>query len=298
MADNDVAIQEKSSSGKNAEKPTEELTFHPAAELFPPMEGEDFDKFLEDIKKYGLRDPIITYQNKVLDGRNRYRACKQLDIEPKCEEWDGQGSVVSFIVSKNLTRRHLDESQRAMIGARILDMFKEEAEARMKAGKAPKANLPKGASRDQAAKVMNVSSRSISSAKNVLKNGSPSMKEAVDKGTVSVSTADKLSGLPKSKQDEIVASGPSAVKKAAKELKKNKKAQPIAENNESQSASAEQHLTILQNDQPSVVADKLVNLFGTERLEKICEAVKKLLKDRTAQEAPTSAVAPTNQKVK
>jgi N6-adenosine-specific RNA methylase IME4 len=55
------------------------LAFHPLAEIFPLIEGEEFDSLVEDIKRYGVREPVVVYEDKILDGRNRYRACRQGD---------------------------------------------------------------------------------------------------------------------------------------------------------------------------------------------------------------------------
>jgi ParB-like chromosome segregation protein Spo0J len=53
---------------------------HPYSEIFPPMEGVDFDALVEDIKTRGLVQPIVLYEGKILDGRNRARACNKLGI--------------------------------------------------------------------------------------------------------------------------------------------------------------------------------------------------------------------------
>lgn len=92
---------------------------HPAAALFPLMSGEEFDAFVADIKAHGLREPIVMADGKVLDGRNRLRACEQLGIKPSSIEWDGNGTPEEFVVSENLHRRHLNASQRGMIAARL-----------------------------------------------------------------------------------------------------------------------------------------------------------------------------------
>ena len=71
------------------------------------------------IAAIGLREPIWIYLGKVIDGRNRLRACTELGIPPATREWDGRGSLVTFVISLNLHRRHLKEPQRAMVAAQL-----------------------------------------------------------------------------------------------------------------------------------------------------------------------------------
>lgn len=104
--------------------------FHKVSALFPLLEGKEFKELVEDIKKQGLLEPIWLYENKIVDGRNRYRACKETGVEPAFRIWDGKGSLVSFVVSLNLKRRHLTPSQTACVAAEALPLYEAEAKKR------------------------------------------------------------------------------------------------------------------------------------------------------------------------
>ena len=107
-----------------------ELEVHPACLILPEMDADDYEKLKEDISGFGLRHPIILYQGKILDGRHRYRACLELGIEPWFEDWQGGSSVVEFVLGENLYRRHLSQSQKAMVGANAIDYHRAEAKKR------------------------------------------------------------------------------------------------------------------------------------------------------------------------
>ena len=62
--------------------------------------------------------------------RNRWKACQELGIEPKLKEWDGKGSLVSFVVSLNLKRRHLTPSQGAAVAVEAKPFYDAEAKER------------------------------------------------------------------------------------------------------------------------------------------------------------------------
>lgn len=104
--------------------------YHEVANIFPMMSADEFSALVEDIRANGQRQPIYLHDGKIIDGRNRYRACQQLGIEPDTRTWDGAGSLVSFVVSLNLQRRHLSSSQKAIVAMDVLPMLEAEAEER------------------------------------------------------------------------------------------------------------------------------------------------------------------------
>ena len=186
------------------------LKVHPVASLFPEMGAADFQALKADIKARGLMEPIwLSKDGRIIDGRHRYKACRELKIEPTCvrNKYDDDATIAGVVVSLNLKRRHLNESQRAMVAARLKPMFEKAAQARMKAGKAqePSAKEPKGKAAQEAAETMNVGTRSVEHAARILELATRELVHAVDTGEVAVSAAVKLAKYPEELQRKILA---------------------------------------------------------------------------------------------
>jgi hypothetical protein len=209
------------------------LAFHPIAEIFPLLEGPQFHELVTDIRQHGLREAIVLHSDgRILDGRNRYRACLAAGVEPAFRTWDGQGSLIAFVVSLNLHRRHLSESQRGLVAARLREQYQAEAKERQRehGGTAPgrsaavPANLPEvtgpGEWRERAAEDFGVSARTVQSAATVVEQGAPALVQAVERGEVAVSTAATVaSALPPEEQVELVARGEAEILAAAREIR-------------------------------------------------------------------------------
>jgi N6-adenosine-specific RNA methylase IME4 len=185
------------------------LDFHTLASLFPLLEGADFDGLVDDIRTHGLREPVVLYQGRVLDGRNRLRACELAGVAPRFETYTGDDPV-AYMISLNLRRRHLSESQRAMVAAKL---------ATLAHGQRQTGQLAAVPTQDEAAALLNVGDRSVRRAVEVRDRGADALISAVERGEISVSAAADVSALPKEKQDEIVARGKKEILEAAKAIR-------------------------------------------------------------------------------
>lgn len=195
---------------------------HPAAEIFPMMPPDQLQQLADDIQENGQREPCVYWKGFLLDGRNRLAACKLAGVEPDTCEFDDDYEMdpVKYVLSTNLHRRHLDTSQRGMVGARAKSVYSQMAKERQKAGGGDKksakakslpANLPeakKADSRDEAAAAVNVSGKTIDFSATVLDKGSPELIAAVDSGEVSVSRAAKIAETVKPARQLEVAKQP------------------------------------------------------------------------------------------
>lgn len=90
-------------------------TIHPAADIFPMLEGENLQQLVEDIKANGLINSIKVFDGQIIDGRNRLRACNEAGIPPVFETLETLPDPMAYIIATNLHRRHLTTAQHAAL---------------------------------------------------------------------------------------------------------------------------------------------------------------------------------------
>lgn len=157
---------------------TERYRVHPAAALFPMLDGAELAELARDIEEHGLIEPIVVHNGELLDGRNRLAACQLAGVEPTEREWEGDPSeVVAWVLSKNLHRRHLSTSQRALVAARL---------ATLQVGANQHAETP---SQTEAAELLGVGRSSVQDARAVLESGDDELVRQVEQGELPVSRA-------------------------------------------------------------------------------------------------------------
>ena len=193
-------------------KPTKRsLKFHPICLLFPELPRHELEQLAQDIKEKGLFNPIVLYQGKILDGRNRYKACQIAGVEPRFVEWKG-GSPLEWVVSENLVRRHLSSSQRAVLALDLLPLLENEATKRQRlsggrgkkvAKKLAKVGGENGKSSKVAARMTKTNSTYIEAAKNISRTA-PEVLDKVRSGVLKIPDASKLAKLPDKERKRVV----------------------------------------------------------------------------------------------
>ena len=164
--------------------------------IFPEANQEDFDRLVDSIRINGFDKtlPVIVYNGEVIDGWNRVKACEQLGIEPRIEQFQGTDQdAMQFIIRSN-TRRNLNKGQWATIAVEasaMMEELKAQAAKRKLVGKAdPVEIIPQGSacapkSRELLAKAHNTNSRYVAQAQ-ALKAEAPDVFEAVKSGKLTL----------------------------------------------------------------------------------------------------------------
>lgn len=187
-----------------------DIQVHPEANGFPMMRDDELQQLVDDIQRNGLVCPIELYQGKIIDGRNRLKACELAGVEPEfieIELYDGC-TVAEYAWTMNGARRHLTAAQRAAYAAEyLLPVLEAKAKERLKTNEngsrgLPKAKMPEaGQARDEAAKQVGVAARYVSDAKRI-KEEAPEVFEQLKSGELTMPKAKRMASPPPPKPKE------------------------------------------------------------------------------------------------
>lgn len=193
-----------------AEIDIDALTPHPVAAWFPMLGQAELQALADDIREHGQRVPILIYDDRIIDGRNRLAACRLAGVKPLVQEitavdvgadrepwsytseelaaleaedstpeqWSAivDAAIQRYIVSTNLHRRHLSESQRALVAARMATRTQGQT------------GTGAGLTQAQAAEQLQVSERTVRDAK-LIQREAPELVPEIEAGRLAVKQA-------------------------------------------------------------------------------------------------------------
>jgi DNA modification methylase len=170
--------------------------------LIPPLTSEEFKQLERNILEEGIRDPLVTWNGILVDGHNRYRIAQEYDIDFETveKEFADMNAVKEWMINNQFGRRNLNNYQRSVLALQLEDVFKAKAKENLvlsggdkKSGTQISANpiIQKVETRQEIAKVANVSHDTISKVKKIEATASPEIKAKVSTGQISINEAFK-----------------------------------------------------------------------------------------------------------
>jgi hypothetical protein len=184
---------------------------HPICLLMPSADEDELQSLADDIRAHGLHDPIVLFERRILDGRNRAAACESAGLTPRYVEFEGtREEALMFVVSHNLKRRHLTKQAIAdtLVEAEVFNLEYELGEPAVRSDIKMSAQKPKTASSRELAKAAGgvVSREMINATRKVKEKAEPELREAVKRGRIGVQDAAKVADLPPDQQKAIAES--------------------------------------------------------------------------------------------
>jgi hypothetical protein len=111
-----------------------DLEPHRLNKMFSPMDDVTFDRMVDDIKKNGIRVPlIVTADNEIIAGKERYRAAKRAKLEEVpviVKRFKSDAEIAESVVADNVLRRQLSKSEIIRIGKELEDQFRKRGEVK------------------------------------------------------------------------------------------------------------------------------------------------------------------------
>jgi len=193
----------------NAITANSDLLQHPLSAAFPAMQDNYFQLLKDSIENIGVQNPIVLFEGKIIDGWHRYCAAQETRTPCPCADLADDVDPKDFVIAQNERRRHLTASQIADAVVRVFDWLPVG-----RPNSQPGCELNKTTA--ELAKIASVSTETIRHAKFVQTNAEPGIQAAVKSGKISLKAAAAVAKLPPEDQKKVAASGPAAIKKAAK----------------------------------------------------------------------------------
>ncbi|MFX1504669.1 MAG: hypothetical protein ACFFDC_01020 [Promethearchaeota archaeon] len=109
----------------------ESYEFHEYADIFPLMNSQELNDLGESLRIHKQEIPITLFEDKILDGRNRYLACRIIGKVPKFHDYNSKLDPLDYVRIKNLHKRHLSTAQRAVVALKFIEIERRRAKERI-----------------------------------------------------------------------------------------------------------------------------------------------------------------------
>lgn len=174
--------------------------------LIPQLQPEEFEQLEQNVLKEGCRDPLVVWDNTIIDGHNRYKICTEHNIEFNTvdKNFTDSEDAKQWIIKNQFGRRNLPLYERAKLALKLKDLIAAKAKAKQIAsgGAVPqKSDKPPIDTSKELAKIAGTSHDTINKVRNIEEKGTPELKEQLSKGDISINKAYKEIKKEEKKQE-------------------------------------------------------------------------------------------------
>jgi ParB-like chromosome segregation protein Spo0J len=167
--------------------------------LIPPLTDEEYQLLHENIAANGCLNPIIVWDNTVLDGHNRYHICHLLKMPFSIREmhFASREDAKIWIVQHQIGKRNLNPAQKIELALKMKPLIAEKAKANQRAagGTVPTKVSEPMDTRDIIAETAGVSPAQVSKWEKIVDLGTEEEIKKVRQGTISINAMyQKLQG--------------------------------------------------------------------------------------------------------
>ena len=205
-------------------------TRHPFSARFSPITERQLTRLAASIRAVGQLDDVILLNGQVLDGWGRALACERIGVAPRVRVLENDTTDVDVVLARNVTRRVMTDSMRALS---VVDMYFDKNEASQARGEGSSAAPPSRThwteftawrlTKQQLADLADVSVRLMQDALRLRQSGAAEVVDAVRSGQIPLETAMELLRQPKHFQSECLTKALIDREQAKLERKSNQK---------------------------------------------------------------------------
>lgn len=147
-------------------------------DLIPPLMPEERQRLESSIIKEGIREPLILWNNTLVDGHNRHSIAKKHNVkfETQQKDFKDKEEALLWMINNQLGRRNISPYSRTILALKYEEIIKPKAELQMKAGKTLGLNDPRVNTRKQIAEIANVGEATVSKVKYIQENATKEQK--------------------------------------------------------------------------------------------------------------------------
>lgn len=167
-------------------------------DLLPPLTKEEFEQLEKNIIKDGCQSPIITWDDYIVDGHNRYKICTKhnINFDEIVLGYETKDDIIQWMVDTQLGRRNLTPIQRIAIAEKYRPIIEKKAKENQGnrndinfCQNSDKSDIKSIDTKKELSNIAKVSYDTYYKGKRILENGNEEIKKKLENNEISINKA-------------------------------------------------------------------------------------------------------------